>query len=159
MKWETLKFGEWHSDTDVRGRTGDKGEKGRWWEWEMKQRIYGMQAREMQGHWWSEMTAALCSHNNSCYAMGGGSLERPRRGSSCISTFHHRVKELIAKEMTKTIRYHAARLKDSIKKQRGNLDTNCDAFKFPTSNTRDGSVLQADYTLPFHDNPCNALSR
>ena len=50
-------------------------------------------------------------------------------------------------------RYNAARFKDPITKQRGNLDTNCDAFKFLTSNTRDGSVP------PFHDNPSNALSR
>ena len=33
-------------------------------------------------------------------------------------------------------------------KQRGNLESNCDAFKFPTSNTRDGSVPQVDYVHP-----------
>ena len=28
MNWETLKFGKWQSDTDVRGRTGDEERRG-----------------------------------------------------------------------------------------------------------------------------------
>ena len=54
-------------------------------------------------------------------------------------------------------RYHAARFKEPITKQRGNLETNCDAFKFPTSNTRDGSVPQVDYVrlaLPWQPVQC-----
>ena len=150
MKWETLKFGKWHSDTDVRGRTGDKGEKGRWWEWEMKQRICDMQAREMQGHWWCEMTAALCSHNNSCYAMGG-----PGEGAAASPLFITESRNSSLRKWPK--RYHAARLKEPITKQIGNLETNCDAFKFPTSNTRDGSVPQVDYVrfaLPWQPVQC-----
>ena len=54
-------------------------------------------------------------------------------------------------------RYHAARFKEPITKQRGNLESNCDAFKFPTSNTRDGSVPQVDYVrlaLPWQPVQC-----
>ena len=42
-------------------------------------------------------------------------------------------------------------------KQRGNLESNCGALKFPTSNTRDGSVPQVDYVrlaLPWQPVQC-----
>ena len=51
--FEVWKVTKWHRCT---GQDRRRGEKRRWWEWEMKQRIRrDMQAREMQGHWWSKM--------------------------------------------------------------------------------------------------------
>ena len=46
---------------------------------------------EMQGHWWSKVTAALCSHHNAMVVMtvmqgAVAAWSGPRQGSKCSST-------------------------------------------------------------------------
>ena len=61
---------------------------------------------EMQGHWWSKVTAAPCSHHNAMVVMtvmqgAAAAWSGPRRGSRCSSTLSsQRGRELIAKLIT-----------------------------------------------------------
>ena len=62
---------------------------------------------EMQGHWWSKVTAALCSHHNAMVVMtvmqgaaAAWSGPSPGEGAAAAQLYHHRVRELIAKLIT-----------------------------------------------------------
>ena len=163
MKWETLKFGKWHSDTDVRGRTGDEERRGDD-ESEKWSREYVIcepgRCRVICEVKWLLLSAltttvVICDdgHTAGQRQRGAG----PGEGAAAAQPLITESRNSSPRKWPK--RYHAARFKDPVTKQRGNLDNKCDAFKSPTSDTRYGSVPQADYAQPFHDNPCNALSR
>ena len=124
----------------------------------MKQRICDMQAREMQGHLWSlNDCCSLLSQQQLSVVMrwAAAAWSGPGEGAAASPLFITESRNSSPRKWPK--RYHAARFKEPITKQRGNLETNCDAFKFPTSNTRDGSVPQVDYVrlaLPWQPVQC-----
>ena len=155
MKWETLKFGKWHSDTDARGRTGDEERKGddesRKWSREYvickpgRCRVIG----EVKWLLLSALTTTVVMR------WAAAAWSGPGEGAAASPLFITESRNSSPRKWPK--RYHAARFKEPITKQRGNLETNCDAFKFPTSNTRDGSVQQVDYVclaLPWQPVQC-----
>ena len=155
MKWETLKFGKWHSDTDARGRTGDEERKGddESEKWSREYVICKPGRCRVIG----EVKWLLLSALTTTVVMrwAAAAWSGPGEGAAASPLFITESRNSSPRKWPK--RYHAARFKEPITKQRGNLETNCDAFKFPTSNTRDGSVPQVDYVrlaLPWQPVQC-----
>ena len=146
MKWETLKFGKWHSDTDVRGRTGDEERRGDD-ESEKWSREYVIcksgRCRVICEVKWLLLSALTITVVMTVMHRAAAAWSGPGEGAATAPLFNTESGNSSPRKWPK--RYHAARFKEPITKQRGNLETNCDAFKFPTSNTRDGSVPQVDY--------------